>query len=352
MDDTQTLRFKTQLKPLNNFFVDISDTYQRVPIDIRRQVALDNVFVNMTDSNVFLISPYAKLPLTSTVTTTFGYSYDNRWYKDGEAIDSEGHSAFVTLNKQFPSNGNLALKYNYFAYRPDISGDYDRHQGSVMIQYPLIQNLLIWAEAGYAHFDFTDYPDIDEESWAVGADYKLSAFGGTSVKAEYSTSFSESLMLQEQTWQGYVAFKISQSQYLVFPVTYEKTSLTVGATKIKRFDVNVASGQKFKVKVNPYYSVEEALTINRKDRLMGVNVNFSNALTQKMDASLKGVWEKQKFLPEGEDARRYSAGLSVDYKAGKHITTSVGYTYNARNSNVDTSDYHNNVVWVQAKYTF
>lgn len=349
MDETQAIKFKTQIKPLNNLFIDISDIYQRVPIDVRRQVALDNVFVNMTDSNIFSLSPYIQVPLTSGITATVGYGYTNNWYKEGEAIDSESHSAFVTLNKQFPSRLNLGLKYDYFVYRPDMPGDYNRHQGSVSAQYQATQDLIVWGEIGHSYLDFKYSPNMDEGFWNVGTEYKMAVLGGTSIRAAYSVALSEGLISQSLPAMGYVVFKVNDTLYF-YPVVFEKTSTTIGATRIKRLDVNITSGKNLKVGVNPYYLVEDEITTSRKDKALGVNVNISKTLTQKLDASLNGIWERQRFLPEDEKARRYSISGILDYKFGKRITAGIGYTFNSKNSNVDANDFHSNIIWVQSSF--
>ena len=77
LTNTQTASLKHQFRPMKGMFIDISDVYRRVPVDIRNQVAFDNVFVNMTDSNIFSVSPNFVYPLSSTLETRFGYRYTN-----------------------------------------------------------------------------------------------------------------------------------------------------------------------------------------------------------------------------------------------------------------------------------
>lgn len=320
ISETQTLKFQNQIRPLKSFFIDISDVYQRVPIDIRRPVALENIFVNMTDSNTFTISPYIEYPLTSTLSTRLGYSYSNVWYKDEEGNDSDSHSAFLSFNKQFSSRINATLKYDYLAYRPEKTDDYDRHQGSVGVTYQVTPNFQINGEIGEAKFDYKTAKDTTTTFWNIGTDYVFRITEGTSLGVNYGSSFHD--------------------------------SVTSGAYKSQRLDLRFKTGQRLKISVNPYYSIDKYIETNRKDKVTGIAVDISRALTGRINASLNGLCERQRFLPGDEEVHRYNFGSSLDYQLSPRIITSLGYTHNNTNSNIDTNDFHNNAVWLQARITF
>ncbi|MEK7238687.1 MAG: hypothetical protein AAB012_04255, partial [Nitrospirota bacterium] len=107
----------------------------------------------------------------------------------------------------------------------------------------------------------------------------------------------------------------------------------------------------FRISVNPYYTVVKYLEIDRKDKITGIAANFHHKLSAKIDSSIRGVAEKQKFLPENTEATRYSIGLNLDYRLSKRITTGLGYTYNTRKSN-NADEFHNNIAWIQSRFTF
>ena len=112
---------------------------------------------------------------------------------------------------------------------------------------------------------------------------------------------------------------------------------------------------KGKLAVNPYYITDGFITTDREDEIIGVDINISKPLTSKLTPTIRGLWERHELLDiqvpgESYNERRnnYSVSAGLDYRAGKRITTSFGYAYNYRNSNVDTNDFYNNVAWIQA----
>lgn len=336
--EVQTVQFKNQYRPLKLLFIDLSDTYKRVPVDVRRPVALNNTVVNMTESNTFSVSPYVVLPLSSATSIITGYAYRNIWYKDEESVDFEGHSVYLTLNKKFSAKISGALKSDYFAYRPKAIDGYDRYAGSVALEYQVISNLISWGEVGYAYLDFSESANEKTPFWNAGSEYKLNILGGSSLGVSYSSFFSES--------EGIVA----QQKPLTAYTTEDKTT-TIGAAKTKTLAFYVTAERPLKIAVNSYYSVEEELISERKDEIKGVSVNINKNLSEKMSISLNSTLENQKFLPGTEKIRIYSIGSSLDYKLSR-MTPSFGYRYNNRNSNIDSNDFHNNVFWLQSAVTF
>jgi hypothetical protein len=321
ISEAQTIKFQTQLRHLDRFFIDVTDVYERVPVDIRRPVALENVFVNMTDSNKFLVSPYIKLPLTSTLSTTFGYSYNNIWYRAVEAIDSESHSAFLGFNNQFSPRLNGRIKYSYFAYRPDNINDYDRHQGSIAITYQVTPALRVSGGVGKAKFDYKTTEDITTTFWNINSEYYvLELPENPTLSASYGSFFHDSVI--------------------------------AGVYKSRRFDLRFKTGEAFELTIHPYHSTAEYFETDRKDKVTGVAVDISRPLTKRISASLFTLWEKQKFLPQDEEVSRYSLRSTLEYGLTQNITAIIGYTYNSKNSNIDVNDFHNNVIWVEARLTF
>jgi hypothetical protein len=323
---TQHANFVAQARPLNHVFIDVSDIYGRVPIDIRRPFATGNEFRNLTDSNIFTISPYVTVPLSSTVTTTLGYKYNNTWYRSDLNSDSESHTAFLTLNKKFTSKLNGEIRYNYYKYNPDpeagsgVIRDYDSHRGSLAVAYQITPNFAVNGEVGKAKYNYKSGRDFDTDFWNINTDYNLRITESTSLTAGYGTSL--------------------------------KDSSISGAYKSRRFDIFFKTGKAFKLSVNPYYSIDKYFETDREDRITGITANIIKPLTGKMDILLDGLWEKQKFLPKDEKVNKYSAGLSLDYKISQKITASLAYRNNNRNSNIDTREFANNIVSLLGKVVF
>jgi len=360
--ETQAVRFQNQYRPLKFLFIDLSDTYKRVPVDVRRPVALDNTVVNMTESNTFSISPSVVLPLTSTTSITTGYAYKNKWYKDEESVDFDSHSVFLALNKRFSAKISGALKSDYFAYRPKLTDGYDRYEGSAALRYQASSNFSTWGEVGRAYLDFSDSTNEETTFWDVGSEYKLNILGGSFIGVSYSSYFSESegIVAQQKYLYDSDVYRCvdpqdpTTCQYVAtIPVyTTENNTTTIGAAKTKTLAFYVTAEQPLKITVKPYYSVVEELISDREDEIKGVSVSINKNLSGRMSVSLDSTLENQKFFPGTEKTWLYSIGGGLDYKVSRMITAGIGYRYHDRNSNIDSNDFHNNSFWLKSDVTF
>lgn len=320
LSEIQNIKLQNQFRPFNRVFIDVSDTYKRVPIDNRKKVAFENLFVDMTDSNVFYISPRVEYPLSPTLLTNFGYRFTNVWYKADEGNDSDSHSAFFSIKKIFSPSLTTALKYDFLAQRPKKTEDYDRHQGSVAVTYLIGPQFVINGEIGEAFFDYKIRDDEKLTFWNLSTDYKLRITEGTTMGASYSSSFSD--------------------------------SITEGVYKSRKLDLRFQTGTSLKLTINPYYTVDKYLETGRKDKVTAVALDVSKALSGKIDSSIRVLYERQKFQPDNEKIIKLSIGSNLDYKLNRYLTASVGYTHNNNNSDNNANDFHNNVVWLKAKFTF
>lgn len=326
--EIQNIKFQAQARPLSRIFIDVSDTYKRIAIDVREKTAEDNHFKNKTDTNIFSVSPYTILPLTTTITTTIGYIYNNTWYRDSDGIDSESQSAFLTLNKKFTSRINGEVKYDYLTFNPDrIEGatdKYNRHQGSVAATYQITPEFLINGNVGRAWFNYESLNDVNTSFWNIGTNYILKIDLDTSLTVNYGTSFHDS------TTSG-------------------------GVYKSRKVDLNFATGKVLKLSVKPFHSVDKYLNTDRKDVILGAVVDISRPISERLNLSVNGSGENQRFVDKDEKVNKYSAGSNIDYTVRKNITTGVGYRYSGykKISSDNVSDkYRNSTVWLQAKVTF
>ena len=324
LKNTQNANLRLKAKPLRYVFIDISDDYQRVPIDIRRKTALDNELRNMTDNNIFTISPYTILPLSSTLSTTIGYKYNNIWYDNKENIGSDGQTAFLTITNKFSSKLSGELKYDYYKYHPrDVIHsryieDYHKNSGSIGLIYLIGSRLTVNGQVGESYLTYETRGNTQYTFWNINADYNMKE--GMSSGAGYSTTLNDS--------------SIS------------------GTYKSSRIDMYFKTEKPVTISINPYYSHDDYLDSLREDRVAGISTDIAFLLTKKIDLLFNGLWEREKFSPGDQKVIKYSISGSLQYKLSTKITSSVGYRYNNSNSNIDSEDYKNNIVWVQAKAVF
>ena len=99
----QTAKLDTTFSPYRDMvFIRVSDVFGRVPIDQRNQVALDNINVNMTNSNTFLVNPYLEYPLSASLKARVGFTYENDWYQSDESDSAQNYTVTAMLTKVFP----------------------------------------------------------------------------------------------------------------------------------------------------------------------------------------------------------------------------------------------------------
>lgn len=325
LSETQNIDFKSQFRPLNHIFIDTSDVYEKVQVDVRDPVAEDNVFFNKTVRNTFIVSPFMKFPLTSTMDITPGYSYSNIWHKSEEFNDYEVHSAYVDLSESFTKQFSGAVKYTYSVYNnlsdeaiAGVADEYHRHIGSVRARYQVTDEFNIYGEFGRAWTDFEGQEELVEtDFWNAGTDY---TFASSTVGAGYSLTLYD--------------------------------SPSSGAFKRKRVDITFKTGRQFSLYINPFYSIDTYLNSDREDRIVGTDVEMSKSISEILRISLDGGYEKQEFFPESEIVHRSSISVGLEYMITRNITAGTGYTYNNRDSDSGASDFSNNILWLNAEVTF
>jgi hypothetical protein len=317
LDKAQRAKLETTFSLFKNiFFVKVSDEYQRVGIDERRQVALDNLVANMTDSNRFSLNPYIGYPLTATLNAKVGYIYENIWYKAKEGDDAENHSYNVNLLKQLSPEISLSLSYNYLLHRPKKTDQYDEQNAVLGMGYQVGPRLSLNGQIGQTWFDYENREDSNYTIWTVGGRYLLTTV--LSLSADYSQSFSE--------------------------------SVNVGTYKSRTVSGTMSYAGKIPSRLSAYRTMNTFTAIQREDRSNGVIIDFGLPISPRITGRLTGNYNDYEFLPGGEEATRYGVRLGFDY-ALRITTVSLGYTYNLNNSTVNSNDYRNNIVWLQARFS-
>ena len=76
-------------------FLQLSDVYTQVSLDVTRDTTNDSLNGNQTDQNIGTVSPYLVLRPTSNLILKTGYRYINTWYKDPASISKQDHQGFV-----------------------------------------------------------------------------------------------------------------------------------------------------------------------------------------------------------------------------------------------------------------
>ncbi len=316
-DIRQLGRFESTVSSYGDvFFIRVSDVFARIPIDVRRQVALDNILTNTTDSNRFIVNPYLEYPLSETFRTRVDYTYENIWYEEEEGDDAENNSATVSLIKDLTSKMTASLAYTYLSHRPDRTDEYDRQDAGFSIDYKLSPKLSLNAGAGRTWFKYRIGTELDSAVWNIKADYLLTE--SLALSAGYSEGFSD--------------------------------SVNVGAYKRKSSTASISYSGKSTLSLSAFRNIDNYIIANREDRSRGVTLGSSIPLTSRITGRLTGRYIYYEFFPDDENVDRYSLGLSFIYSL-RMLTATLGYTHNLSDSDIEANDYRNNIAWLQVRLT-
>lgn len=329
-------------------FLKVSDVFERVPIDERDQVAYDNIFVNLTNTNRLVVNPYLQYPITSTLMLNAGYTYDNVWYDDPEGDDSQSHMATVGLTQQFGDRLSVFGSYSYRWYRPEReqTQPYDSQTATIGAAVAVTPKLSVSGYFGRVRFDYdavtlqVRIPVIDGTTGAV-----VGYLTGTTEKKAYSSSSAIWNAQANYTLTDRVKIGLGYSQSF-------SDSVDEGNVKNRTVTGSIGYDAKIPMSLSVFHTRAKYQLRDRQDESTGGVLSFGLPLTPEITLRVDGTYSYLTFEPDSEKVDRYGVRTGFDYQLLPRATVGVGYTYNRENSNVDENDYSNNIAFLQAKYTF
>ena len=156
----------------NLLHVDVSDTYRRVSTDITRDATYQNsLFLNQTDQNIAMVSPYLLFRPGQKSTVKTGYRYtDVRYW--GEGIEKRGHAAFADFSHELSEKLALTASYVFDAVQTD-STNYDKHDASVGFRYGFAEKSSLFAQVGNTWQSFDTGRNVSYLFWNAGLVHDL-----------------------------------------------------------------------------------------------------------------------------------------------------------------------------------
>jgi Putative beta-barrel porin 2 len=358
----QTATLKSQLSIVRDaLFLKVDDIYGRIPIDQRKQTTFDSLLVNTTDTNTLRVNPYLALPLSSKISYNLGYTYENIWYESNVGNNTQNHILATGLSLQLSEGMDASVNYSYMFHRPtQLTDEYDMQNVSLGLKYQVTPKLSLNGTVGGTSLRYRIATGRDTTSpvWSAQGDYrlteKLSFHAGYAV--DFSTSASAgtsnnyySTSASAGTSNNYYSTSASAGT----PNNYSLASVDAGTSKNYSWTAGIKYDASLPLTIVFFQNEAKYMQIinNRVDRSSGVRVDTSLPLSAKMSLKIGGMYTHYKFLPDDERADRYNAQASIEY-AMNIATFSLGYTYNSNDSNINTNDYRDNIVFIQTKLSF
>jgi hypothetical protein len=169
----------------NLFFIDVTDTYQRVSLDITRNYSQESLSLNQSDQNIFTVNPHVDLFSGPSHTVQVGYQYGNSWYKDPVAIDARDHTTYLVMSSPLQSNLTITGGIRYIRGLNSLNGYFktDIITGPV---YTYAPNSVVFCTLGETWLRFAGYKNIHHLLWDLGFSHRYSTM---TLKVETKTDY-------------------------------------------------------------------------------------------------------------------------------------------------------------------
>lgn len=183
----------------NFFFLDLSDTYRRVTLDVARNAATEtSLYLNQTDQNIAVFSPYLLWRIRGDRTLKTGYSYtDTRYFgvngTDGTGSGSEGsngidkqeHRLYADLTHEVTSKLSLTTGYAFTRLLSDPGNNtsganrYNKHDLSGGFKYEYADKSFVSLQLGNSWQQFDDGRNVSNPFWnaSISKDFNGAVVG-------------------------------------------------------------------------------------------------------------------------------------------------------------------------------
>lgn len=187
-ENTHYLNTRGRISLVDNFFfLDVTDNYQRVSLDITRDVTRESLFVDQSDQNIVTASPFFVIRPTTQTNIRFGYQYVNTWYKNSAAFDRTDHVGFAegTYNVSPKSNVNVG-----YTFTRDVApvDDYNKHDAYLGFRYEYADISFLFGQGGGTWIKYSKDSTFIAPFWNAGIKHQ---FGSVAAMINASVRYYE-----------------------------------------------------------------------------------------------------------------------------------------------------------------
>lgn len=330
-DSTNNGRVKGLVKLIDEkLFLELSDTYQQVSLNVVNDSTKDSLTSNQTDQNVGTVSPYLELRPTEAALFKTGYRYINTWYSDSSGVNKQDHVGFLDVTYEALPKIYATAGYSYtreLAGAVNSSPTAGTGVGGVSQQGGL--------------FPFTTNSDLTYQIIYVGPRYEYAensffyAKGGVLV-VDYSSGLHDN----DPFWDVRLTHAFATSTLNLFTLaTYAEDpqgiatlQTTYGANwnKIfKRGTLTLAGSY-------DEFSTGTSLRLNTK-RYSG-GFTGTHEFTEKVLGSVGFTYEHFDDVISKVNTDKYTVDSSLSYNFATNTTLALNYRFIDYTSDVPTGD--------------
>jgi hypothetical protein len=309
---------------IDNFlFLDVGDTYLRVPLDIVRDPAtVSSLFLNQTDQNIATISPYMLWRLGNKNTLKTGYRYtDTRYWGDG--IDRREHGGFADLSHEVTSKFSLSAGYAFSRLESQPS-QYNKHDLSGGFKYEYADRSFLFGQIGNSWLNFNNGNNTSFIFWNAGVTHDFNIVAATFETRSQISVDPNAVSTKETSYSGRLIPVDPLS------VSTKETSYSGRLEKTLQRGMIALSAS--------YAEFENTGTsdVNRRHRL-SISGTGRYEVLQDLTANLSAIFERYSRLSVSDTPYRFTGSLGLSYAFKKDLFLGVTYTYATYRRDLDTT---------------
>lgn len=294
-DITHKLAANGRLTVIENLlFLDLSDSYQRVSLDITRDVAQESLFLNQADKNVAIISPNMKLRPNSRTEAKLGYRFvDTRYTEEGLGVNKTEHMGFLQAAYEFTPRWYVTFDYDFNRQESELD-DFNLHQASSGVRYEYADKSFLFAKAGNSWINYDNGKSMNNFFWNAGVTHAFPTIVTTLVTG---VKYDEDPLST-----------ITRETYVNASVNKEMSAGAVGGSL--------------------YYSeFAFADTGKLNTRKYGGRIHARHEFGSRLSGSVSFTAEKYEQPLFSGNTRRLIAESGVSYRLAEQLTISLSYIY-------------------------
>ncbi|MFA5515334.1 MAG: TIGR03016 family PEP-CTERM system-associated outer membrane protein [Desulfuromonadales bacterium] len=190
------LDFLTLLNLQERYYLEIADSMARVSLSSTRDYGEESLFENQSDQNIFSVSPYVRLPLSTRASLRTGYKFTITTYDDG-GNDKTNHQFFVEQSYELSNRTDLSAGYIFLDEDTDEI-DFDKHDVYGGLRHEFGENSFVFATLGHTWIDFSNGFKQSDFFWDFGLTRDFTLLSATAGIGVSYTEDPEGTVLRDE----------------------------------------------------------------------------------------------------------------------------------------------------------
>ncbi|KAA0890481.1 TIGR03016 family PEP-CTERM system-associated outer membrane protein [Oryzomonas rubra] len=186
----------------NFFYLDLNETYRRVSVNVTRDVTTQSsLFLNQTDQNIAVVSPYLLWKMGEKSTLRTGYRYSDTRYWDATSIDKFEHGALADFSYELTPKLSLTSGYAFTRSKTSLSR-FDRHDVYGGFKYQYADKSFVFGKLGRSWQIFDKANDVAYYFWDAGITHDFEVATVTVETKAQTTEDPQSVSTKETDYIG------------------------------------------------------------------------------------------------------------------------------------------------------